>query len=97
MDGFEVEPLEPESPKARHQLKVCQGLACTQNGSGALLRSLEQQLGQKSGQVGAEGGLLLEGSLCMGRCAVGPNIKLDGVHHPGMDLAKVMGSLKALG
>ncbi|MGH7442868.1 MAG: (2Fe-2S) ferredoxin domain-containing protein, partial [bacterium] len=57
-------------------LEVCQGLACQEVGGGELLSELERLSGRRRGQGGE--GVCLAAGICQGRCAIGPNVRVNG-------------------
>lgn len=57
-------------------LEVCQGSACSEVSSGELLRCLQAGSGSRQGQQGTE--LQVVGTWCQGRCAIGPNLRING-------------------
>ncbi|MEP7122679.1 MAG: NAD(P)H-dependent oxidoreductase subunit E [Byssovorax sp.] len=65
-------------PAARHTLEVCVNGSCRRQGSEAVLRSLGARLGVEPGQVTPDGAFALVDIICLGRCGLGPSIRIDG-------------------
>jgi NADH:ubiquinone oxidoreductase subunit E len=64
-------------PMAAHRIFVCRGVACTQACSEDLLKALEKEMGvRRSGRTPQ--GVELDEAYCFGRCAMAPNVKVDG-------------------
>lgn len=59
------------------RVEVCLGLACQDAGSRDLLAALAGLTGIKPGRTDADGARSLTGGICQGRCAVGPNVRVD--------------------
>lgn len=62
-------------------IEVCLGLACQEAGSLGLLRRLEALGGVKAGQPPLPGRPAVVTVHCFGRCAVGPNARVQGRFH----------------
>lgn len=60
-------PVEDVSPV---KIEVCMGGKCKKAGSMDLLREFEEK-------VGAEGGVVVVGCKCMGKCKEGPNVRVS--------------------
>gem|GEM_PF-6022214 len=73
------EDFPPIEPCGRVCLEICQGSACREVGNEELLSSLERLSGLRRGQTAADGGFTLKAGYCQGRCAIGPNVRLNGV------------------
>jgi formate dehydrogenase subunit gamma len=57
---------------------VCQAEACQATGARALTRTLEERLGVKLGRTSEDGIVGLEPVYCLGLCARGPALMVDG-------------------
>jgi NADH-quinone oxidoreductase subunit E len=75
-------------PRGERVLELCQGLACSEVGARDLLRSLEGLSGLKPGQTAADGACSLLAGPCQGRCAIGPNARLNGEARWGLELGQ---------
>jgi len=76
-------------PPARHQFTVCLGTACHVRGAVQVLSELERQLGVGAGEVTADQEYGLETVNCVGACALGPVVILDGDYKGQMTAMKV--------
>lgn len=65
-------------PPAERIIRVCQAEACQANGCRELTRSLENHLGIKLGETSEDGQVALEPVYCLGHCAQGPAVEIDG-------------------
>ena len=68
----------PEQP-GRASLEICQGCACREVGNEELLAAVERLSGLRRGGATKDGALSLVAGFCQGRCAVGPNVRLNGI------------------
>ncbi|CUR59240.1 NADH dehydrogenase (Ubiquinone) 24 kDa subunit [metagenome] len=68
-------------PPARRTVRVCGAEACQARGARALSQHARERLG-------ARPDLAVEQVLCLGNCALGPTIELDGVLHGRVDPAR---------
>ena len=82
------------TPRGRHLINVCTGTACHVRGAVKVLEAMERELGIKSG--GTTDGLefTLETVNCVGACALGPVVIVDGEYHGQMKTEKVKDMLK---
>jgi NADH:ubiquinone oxidoreductase subunit E len=76
-------------PRGRHLLTVCTGTACHVRGSPRLVDAAEGDLAVSPGETTEDGAFTLEGVNCLGCCALGPVVILDGVYHDHMTPAKL--------
>jgi len=70
-----------DHPPGRRILKVCRAEACQAVGAEALAAHAEQRLGLSFGETAADGAATLEAVYCLGNCALGPAVMLDGRLH----------------
>lgn len=75
-------------PRGKHLLTVCLGTACHVRGAPGIHEELERQLGIKAGETTPDGEVTLETVNCLGACALGPVVVLDGHYFPNVDRAK---------
>ena len=80
-------------PRGKHIVSVCLGTACHVRGGPMVLEELERELGISAGETTADGEFTLEAVNCLGACALGPIVALDGEFHPNVSTAKVKGIL----
>ena len=76
------------TPRGKHELVVCTGTACHVRGASSILKHLERKLGMSSGQTSEDGLFTLLGVNCLGACALGPVMVLDGKYHGKVSIAK---------
>lgn len=81
-------------PRGRHLINVCLGTACHVRGAVRILDKLELDLGVKAGETTADDRFSLETVNCVGACALGPIVVIDGKYHGQMTAEKVAGMLK---
>jgi NADH-quinone oxidoreductase subunit E len=68
-------------PKGRHEVHVCMGTACHVRGAQRVLETLEDLTGIKPGETDLELKFSLETVNCLGCCALGPVVEVDGKTH----------------
>ena len=71
-------------PRGRHQISVCTGTACHVRGSESILETFERELNIKDGESDKELDFTLETVNCVGACALGPIVIIDGKYHGEM-------------
>jgi NADH-quinone oxidoreductase subunit E len=81
-------------PKGRHEIHVCTGTACHVRGAPRLLDSVQDLTGIKPGETDMELKFSLETVGCVGCCALGPVMVIDGEYHGKMAPAKSEDILK---
>jgi len=81
-------------PKGRHEVHVCMGTACHVRGSQRVLDAVQDQTGIKPGESDADLKFSLETVNCLGCCALGPVMVVDGEYHGNIAPAQVEGTLK---
>ena len=69
------------APRGRHQVDVCTGTACHVRGAGRLVEQLSDELGIAPGGTTADGEVSLDTVHCVGACALGPVVLMDGECH----------------
>ena len=68
-------------PRGRHLVRVCLGTACYVRGGSRILDSVERSLGIKPGETTSDNKFSLETVNCVGCCALGPVVEIDGQYH----------------
>lgn len=76
-------------PRGTHIISVCLGTACHVRGAPRILDTLERTLNLKAGNTAADGNFTLETVNCVGACALGPIVIVDGEYHGQMTQGKV--------
>ena len=75
-------------PKGRHEVHVCTGTACHVRGAPRLLDSVQDLIGIGPGETDLDLKFSLETVNCLGCCALGPVMVIDGEYHGKMAPAK---------
>jgi len=65
-------------PRGRHLVSACLGTACHVRGAPSITRKLEQELGIRAGNTTPDREFTLETVNCLGACALGPIVVVDG-------------------
>jgi NADH:ubiquinone oxidoreductase subunit E/NAD-dependent dihydropyrimidine dehydrogenase PreA subunit len=76
-------------PRGEHLVQVCVGTACHVRGAQRILEEFERLLAVGSGMTTEDRKFTLETVNCLGACALGPIVVVDGEYHGSMNLAKV--------
>jgi len=76
-------------PAGKHVLTICMGTACHVRGARLLLDQAIGQLGVEPGDVTPDGLFSIEQVNCLGACALGPIVTVDGTYHDHMTPAKL--------
>jgi NADH-quinone oxidoreductase subunit E len=82
------------TPRGRHVVSVCMGTACHVRGSPRLLDRITDILKIQPGETSADGRFTLKTVNCLGCCALGPVMEVDGKYHGKMVPAKAGDVLK---
>jgi len=81
-------------PRGRHSVCVCMGTACHVRGAEKILDRMEQELNIKSGDTTDDMKYTLETVNCVGACALGPLVVVDGEYEGQMSADKVKSVLE---
>jgi len=81
-------------PRGRHLVCACLGTACHVRGAPRIVQELEQQLGIKVGGTTADREFTLETVNCLGACALGPVVVIDGHYLSKVRTSRVSQSLE---
>ena len=68
-------------PKGRHRVHLCMGTACHVRGARRVLDTVQDLTGIKPGETDLELKFSLETVNCLGCCALGPVMEVDGKAH----------------
>jgi NADH-quinone oxidoreductase subunit E len=82
------------TPRGRHVVSVCMGTACHVRGSPRLLDRITDILKIQPEETSADGRFTLKTVNCLGCCALGPVMEVDGKYHGKMVPAKAGEVLK---
>lgn len=81
-------------PKGRHEIHICMGTACHVRGASRVLDTVEDHTGLNAGETDQEMKFTLETVNCLGCCALGPVMTVNGKTHGRMAPAKAVDVLK---
>ncbi|MGI6327838.1 MAG: complex I 24 kDa subunit family protein [Dethiobacteria bacterium] len=81
-------------PKGRHEVHICMGTACHVRGAQRVLDTVQDLTGIKPGETDLDLKYSLETVNCLGCCALGPVIEVDGEIHGKMSPTRTADALK---
>jgi NADH-quinone oxidoreductase subunit E len=81
-------------PKGRHEVHVCVGTACHVRGATRVLDTVQDTIGIKPGETDADLKFSLETVNCLGCCALGPVLEVDGKTYGNMGPSKTADVIK---
>ena len=81
-------------PKGRHQIHICMGTACHVRGAPRLLDTVQDLTGISPGETDLALKFSLETVNCLGCCALGPVMEIDGKPHGKVAPAETADVLK---
>ena len=81
-------------PRGKHLINVCLGTACHVRGADRVSDKIKRDLEIEAGETTQDRKFTLETVNCLGACALGPIMVLDGKYHGQMTAAKVDQILK---
>jgi len=82
------------TPRGRHIARVCVGTACQVRGAPQLVNVISAMLNIKPGETSEDMRFTLETVNCLGCCAMGPVIAVDGVYHSKPTTADLRSTFK---
>lgn len=71
-------------PRGKHSLTLCLGTACHVRGGERILKEVSRKLQIGPGETTKDGKISLEAVNCLGVCAIGPVLMLDGKYYSAM-------------
>ena len=77
------------TPKGRNVVKVCLGTACHVRGGAQIAEEVGRELSLSPGQTSPDGAFTLESVNCLGCCAIGPVVLIDGDYHGNVTIHRV--------
>lgn len=80
-------------PKGRHQVHICMGTACHVRGAGRILDKVQELTGIGPGETDLELKFSVETVNCLGCCALGPVLEIDGKTHGKVSPAETVNVL----
>lgn len=81
-------------PRGKHLTSVCLGTACHVRGAPIIAGEFERQLGISAGETTSDNEFTLETVNCLGACALGPMVVVDGHYFSNVNTRKVKQILK---
>lgn len=82
-------------PKGRHQVHICVGTACHVRGATRVIDTVQETIGIKPGETDLDLKYSLETVNCLGCCALGPVMEIDGKTHGKMTPGQTADVLKS--
>jgi len=76
-------------PRGKHLISACLGTACHVRGAPRVVEELERQLGVRAGETTSDREFTLETVNCLGACALGPVVVIDGHYFSKVRRSKV--------
>jgi (2Fe-2S) ferredoxin len=80
-------------PRGKHLVSVCLGTACHVRGGAAVAAEFQRRLGIRSGETTTDREFSFEAVNCLGACAIGPIVVVDGRYFSKVNRAAVKGIL----
>ena len=77
------------TPRGKHLITVCMGTACHVRGAPKFVDEVLGHLGIKPGQTTEDGMFTVETVNCLGACALGPVVVIDGKYYDHMTTVKL--------
>lgn len=81
-------------PRGKHLITVCMGTACHVRGGPKILEEFERKLNVMAGETTEDRQFSLETVACLGCCAIGPVVVVDGDYYAQTSIRKVGAILK---
>jgi NADH-quinone oxidoreductase subunit E len=81
-------------PRGKHLISVCLGTACHVRGAPIIAGEFERQLKISAGETTSDDEFTLETVNCLGACALGPIVVVDGHYFSNVNTGKVKQILK---
>ena len=81
-------------PRGRHLVKVCLGTACHVRAASRIVDEIGRKLDVRPGETSENGDFSLETVMCLGCCAIGPVVVVDGKYHGQVTPTKVESILR---
>lgn len=82
-------------PRGLHIINICLGTACHVRGAGRVLDEIGRQLDIKAGETTEDFRFTMETVNCVGACALGPIVVIDGKYSGQMKTDKVKALLES--
>ena len=82
-------------PRGKHLISVCLGTACHVRGGPGIIEEMERQLEIQAGETTPDNEFTLETVNCVGACALGPVVIIDGHYFSKVKSSKVKKILRS--
>ncbi len=76
-------------PRGKHKVDICEGTACHIRGAPVLMSQTCEELDIKPGETTSDGQLTLNSVRCVGACAMGPVVIINGIYFGNMNYRKL--------
>ena len=83
-------------PKGEHIITICLGTACYIRGGRKVVDVLTKELDIKPGETTKDKKFTLETVNCLGCCAIGPMVEINGEYHGEMTPQKTINLIRAM-
>ena len=83
-------------PRGRNTITICTGTACHVRGAKLVSNQVMGQLGISSGDTTEDGQFTIEQVNCLGSCALGPVVVLNGTYYDHMTPSKLRSLIKSV-
>lgn len=77
------------TPKGKHHICVCTGTACHVRQASVIVDNLSRSLTINPGETTSDGEISFETVNCLGACALGPLVTVNGEYHGNMTVPKL--------
>jgi len=84
-------------PKGKHVITVCTGTACHVRGAPVVIEVLKELLSVGVGDTTGDGQFTLQTMNCLGACALGPLVTIDGKYYGKMNRSRIMSVMEKYG
>lgn len=85
------------TPRGKHLAAVCLGTACHVRGGAQVAEEFERRLGVRAGETTKDNEFTFETVNCLGCCATGPVVVIDGKYHGQVSVRDVAGLIRGAG
>lgn len=83
-------------PQGKYSISICLGTACFVKGADEVLEAFKNQLGIEIGETTSDGLFSIEGTRCIGVCALAPVVTINGKVYSNVTAKKVPEILNAI-
>ncbi|MQA04833.1 MAG: formate dehydrogenase subunit gamma [Streptosporangiales bacterium] len=77
-----------DRPPGQSTVRICRAEACQSVGAEALVAHARRSLGVELGDTTADGRVTVDQVFCLGNCALGPSVQVDGTMYGRVDAAR---------